>query len=131
MTDDKRLKNLKPWKPGDPSPNPAGRPPTSPEIKKMRKLTQEQLEEIGDLILFGTRTDLVDMLERDDTTIIKLWIGKIILRAIDEKDPDAVATLEALLKRFIGNVASVGKLDVTGNMHTTLVDMIKRFEGEG
>lgn len=131
MADDKRSKNLRPpWKAGDPSPNPAGRPKDPEALKNIRKLTKQELDEIFDLILFGTRTDLKDAIERDDTPVLKLWIAKLCWRAVEEDDPNALETLEKFLDRTLGKNPSTSKVDVTGNIHTMLVDMVNRMETE-
>ena len=116
--------NLKPWAPGT-SGNPNGRPVIPEEIKKMRKLTNEELKDIGDLLLFGNLDELNKVIADPRETVLRIWFAKIIKRAVENNELDP---LETLLDRLVGKTTNETKLDVGGSLHTALVDMIKNLE---
>jgi hypothetical protein len=132
MSDKKSGKpeNLKPWKSGE-SGNPAGRPPVPEEIKKLRKLSNDELQDIGDMLLFGTKADLIEVTESEDTPVLKLWMARLILDAVDKKNGSSIDVLEAFLDRLIGKTPISSKVDVTARTPLAMVvEMIKRLESE-
>jgi hypothetical protein len=84
-----------------------GRPPIPPEVKALRKLTAERLEEIGDLILDGNRSALGTIAASMTEPAIRVIYAKAALNAMIKGD---VAVLELILNRVIGKPKDTLKL---------------------
>lgn len=81
--------------------NPDGRPPLSPDAKALKKLTQESLEEIGDLILRADKPALSIIAASTTEPAIRVIYAKAALNAMVKGD---VQNLEVILNRCIGKV---------------------------
>lgn len=96
----------------------------------MRKLTLEEIQDIADIILFGTKNDIDALVKNPETPILKLWLAGLIQEALDKKSITSLQILDSFLDRLIGKTPTQTKLDVSDNIHTTLVGLIKKFENE-
>lgn len=100
--------------------NPNGRPKLDAQTKRIRTLTNEQLKDMGDEILLGTRKKLQGMLEDPECTPLKCWIANVALKGIQSGD---MGSLNELLNRLIGKVKDT--VDVNGIALT----IIERLDG--
>lgn len=95
-------KNLKPWKKGDPSPNPGGRPKLSDAERKLRHSTKEQMKEVGDMIVNGSRVELVHILDNPHEYSELQYQIACALKVSSEKGD--WFTVDKILDRLIGKV---------------------------
>lgn len=97
------------FKPGQ-SGNPRGMIPTSPEVKYVRKITSQALEEIGDLILSSDKDKLRSISEDETESVIRRIYAKAATNAMTKGD---LVNLEMILNRVIGKVRE--KVDVSSS----------------
>lgn len=90
--------------------NPNGRPPLSPEVKAIRKITAASLEEIADLILAGDRNTLNQIASSSTEPGIRVAYAKAVLVAMQKGD---LAQIEVILNRCIGKPKE--KLELSGD----------------
>lgn len=103
MKDKKKHPNLRPpWKPGDPSPNPSGRPKLSDAERKLRRSTKEQIKEIGDIIINGSRVELEHILDNPGEYSELQYQIACALKVSAEKGD--WFTVDKILDRLIGKV---------------------------
>jgi hypothetical protein len=103
------LKNLEKgrFKPGEVS-NPEGGRAVNPEMRKIRKLTTEEVVEVGSFLLSNNILALQRMTEDalanpdSEHSALKIWIARVVLTG--SRKGDAYA-LEVVLNRLIGKVA--------------------------
>lgn len=95
-----------------------GRPPTPAAVKRMRKFTQMQLDDVGAVILEGNRAELKRIVADKDSSVLKVWVAKIALRALYTGDMEL---LNAVLDRFVGKVKD--RMEVTGVTAATQVNV--------
>ena len=81
--------------------NPRGAGAHNPEVKLIRRLTQDQIEEIGSLILEGRIGDLERMSLDKNTTGLKAMMASVIVKAWRKGDSTA---MEAILSRVAGKL---------------------------
>jgi hypothetical protein len=79
------------------------------DLKKIRKLTHEQVAEMGSVLLDGTDGALLAIQENPESSTLKKWIASIITIGIERGDSRA---LDVLLDRLIGKVKE--EIEVTG-----------------
>ncbi len=101
--------------------NPNGRPVLSPEVKALRKITVEALEEIGDLILMGDRPKLQAIASSLTEPAIRVIYAKAAVNAMVKGD---VASLELILNRVVGKVKE--KVEHSGKI--TLEDLVAGYD---
>lgn len=104
------------FKPGQ-SGNPKGRPSLPPEVKTLRKLTAEKLEEIADLILDGDRATLQSIANSYTDSAIRVAYARAALNAMQKGD---LTQIEVILARLIGKVKD--KVEHSGKL--TLEDLV-------
>lgn len=93
------VKNLKPFKKGQPSGNPEGARAHNPEVKMFKKLTEAELIEVGTLVIKGKVSELKARMKHPDTTVIQAMTIGVALRTMSKGDP---AAFNALLDRLLG-----------------------------
>lgn len=91
---------LIPFQPGQ-SGNPSGRPAIPEDVKKLRKLTNDQIKEVGTLLLEGRQSDLDAMVNDPETPMLKKWMAQIALRGCKTGD---VMAFNALADRIAGKI---------------------------
>jgi hypothetical protein len=89
-----------PFKPGQ-SGNPGGRPKLDEETKKLRELTKDQFKQLATLLLSGKFEDLQRLKDSQETTMLTMWMCRVIEGAAEKGD---YKTLDELLNRLIGKV---------------------------
>lgn len=104
-------KHLKPhqFKKGEASPNPAGRPPLTPEQRALRKLTLSTYQEVIELALTGDIEELKAFAANEKLPAIQVGIARAILKAIKDGDP---SVLERFAARIVGEIPK--NLNVNG-----------------
>lgn len=101
------------WKPGE-VPNPTGIN-QDPRLKKIKKLTTEEVVEVGSFILSNNIVALQkiadDAITNPDSehSALKVWIARVVVAGAKKGDAKA---LESVLDRLIGKVAQ--KMDLSG-----------------
>lgn len=113
------------WKKGDPSPNPSGRPKEDPILKKLQKLTANELEDVASVIIKGNIDDLQAIAKDKTASVIKVMLAATCVKIISRGDMEA---LDRLLNRLIGKVKD--KVEVSGNNFTkaqVILTMPKNF----
>lgn len=113
--------------PGKPFPkgvsgNPGGRPQLSSEEKLLRRLSKEQLVEIGSMLVQGKMSE-IKKVYNEDSSGLRAVMASAILRAYDEGD---WATLDKILDRLVGKVTDNVSVDMK-----TKVMQILRPDGSG
>lgn len=121
------------FKPGQ-SGNPNGRPKLTEEQKAVRKITNESLEDIADLILNHDKPALISLANSLTEPAIRVIYAKAAVNAMTKGD---VGTLETILNRLVGPVKA--KLQLSNDkdnplpastIHISLDDRIKLLKGE-
>lgn len=124
--------NLKPpWKPGQ-SGNPQGGKKHKNLRKKILELNNQELKELGDLIILGNLRGLEEIVNdaktddkggtRKKYSVLTTWIANAAVKAISKGD---LYSLDVLLNRLVGKVPQPIKAEhsgsVGGNTHTVLI----------
>jgi hypothetical protein len=107
------------FKPGA-SGNPGGRPKQSEAMKRIRALTQEQVEEVGDLILMGNFEALKALKDDPSASVLKTAIAAVAMKIIKKGDAQA---LNVLLDRLVGKIPSRYEADIE-----TKFEIVRRVE---
>lgn len=93
--------------------NPKGAGAHNPDVKAIRRLTQADVADIGSLILEGNVEKLKEVQIDPTTTVLRVWICSVAIKAINRGDAQA---LNALLDRIVGKAKDV--LEFTGNVQS-------------
>lgn len=96
------------FKPGNKA-NPKGGGALSPKIRAIRKITNEHIEEVADVILDGNLDKLKGLLGNPDSSVLKVWLAKAAAEGIRKGD---IYPLDLILNRVIGKPKD--KVEVTG-----------------
>jgi hypothetical protein len=97
---DKRLTNLKPFKPGQ-SGNPKGKKPTPQDLKDARKLNTVSVARILNKFSNMPVSEIKAELERADCPTLEFMIGKVMVECLKAGD---YQRLNFILDRMIGKV---------------------------
>lgn len=87
------------FKPGNCA-NPKGAAAHNPQVKALRRLTEEQLIEIANVIVQGNVEQLRAISKDPNASVLKTWIASIAAKGIASGD---IGILETLLTRLIGS----------------------------
>lgn len=79
--------------------NPLGGAALSPQVRAIRKITLDHIEEVADLILDGNLQKLKDLAGNPDTSVLKVWLAKAAAEGIRKGD---LHSLESILNRVLG-----------------------------
>lgn len=79
--------------------NPKGAGAVSPQVRAIRKITLEHIEEVADLILDGNLEKLKALASSPETSVLKVWIAKAAATGIQKGD---LHSLDAILNRVLG-----------------------------
>lgn len=79
--------------------NPKGGGALSPEVRAIRKITLEHIEEVADLILDNNLEKLKALASNPETSVLKVWIAKAAATGIQKGD---LHSLDAILNRVLG-----------------------------
>lgn len=81
--------------------NPLGAKAHDAALRTVRKLTKLELSEMGTLILDGNLDDLKKVTEDKKSSVLKVWIATVAMKAISKGD---MHSLNQLLDRIVGKV---------------------------
>jgi hypothetical protein len=95
--------------------NPLGGKAHNPVVKAIKRMTNDDLADVGSLILAGNKEALKEAIYNPETPNLKLWLCTSALRAIERGDD---STLLALLDRILGKVKDTSevKQEITINV---------------
>lgn len=79
-------KNLKPFKKGDPSPNPGGRPKMPEDIRKVARMNRDDFSRFVHEYLQMNRAEIQESLQNPHATMLQLMVGGIVARASKDQD---------------------------------------------
>jgi hypothetical protein len=79
--------------------NPKGNSKKGREIARIKRLTHDQVAEIGSLILEGNHAQLKEVALSPDSTVLQLWMAQLVNTSIRKSD---AAIFRAVLDRIIG-----------------------------
>jgi hypothetical protein len=89
-------------------------------MKRIRALTQEQVEEVGDLILMGNFEALKALKDDPSASVLKTAIAAVAMKIIKKGDAQA---LNVLLDRLVGKIPSRYEADIE-----TKFEIVRRVE---
>jgi hypothetical protein len=105
--------------------NPLGAGAHNKELKSIRRLSQEDIAEIGNLILEGNLDKLKEVRSNPASTVLKVWICSVAINAINKGDPSA---LNVLLDRIVGKVKD--NISLSGNINQNIAHVdISQLKG--
>jgi hypothetical protein len=88
------------FKPGQ-SGNPKGAAAHNKDVKRIRRMTADEVAQMGSLILEGNLAGLVAVKDDKDASVLKVWMASVAIKAINKGDAQA---LGALLDRITGRL---------------------------
>lgn len=91
--------------------NPQGARLHNPEIRLIKRMTLDQVVEIGSLVLDGNVAELKRIARDEKESVLKVMLAAVAARTITKGDPEA---LDALLDRLIGKVPNPVQLSGQG-----------------
>lgn len=89
--------------------NPEGGRSHDPQIRAIKRLTQQELAEVGALVVKGSIAELQKISKDPNASALKCMIAAVAHRTITRGDPTA---LDKLLDRLVGKVKE--QIEVTG-----------------
>lgn len=78
-------------------------------MKQIRRLTREEVSEIGSLILEGNLEKLQSVRDQPEASVLKVWFASVAVKAISKGDAHA---LTIILDRIVGKVKDT--IELTG-----------------
>ncbi|RYF52408.1 MAG: hypothetical protein EOO38_00285 [Cytophagaceae bacterium] len=79
--------------------NPKGSSAGRRIIGKLRKLTADELLEVGSSILHGDQKTLRQLTQNPDASVLELWTASLIIQSMKKGDAQA---FKVLMERFLG-----------------------------
>jgi hypothetical protein len=118
----KSHENVKPheFKKGQ-SGNPRGRPVEPPELKLMKRLTRQELVEVGELVIMGDIATLKRLRTDDRCTVLKGMFISVCLKILRDGDMEK---FDKLISRFIGKVKDEIDLNHSGEVKGRVLVML-------
>lgn len=84
------------------------------ELKKIRRMTHEEIADIGQLIVTSNLQKLKEIRESPDSNALSVWMSSIAVKGITTGDHSA---LDVILNRIVGKVKetveNIGNISVT------------------
>lgn len=105
--------------------NPLGAGAHNKEIKKLRRMTDKELGEVGTLLIDGNRAELRRICKDPKSPALRVMLAKMALRAIDFGDEKK---FNAIMDRIVGKPKSTIELMGKDGVPLSLVDMVKSVE---
>lgn len=81
--------------------NPLGAGAHNPELRKLKTLTEQELVEVGSLVIKGSIVELQAIMKDPNCTALKAMMASVAIKAINKGDGVA---LDILLNRIVGKV---------------------------
>lgn len=91
--------------------NPLGGKLHDPEIRAIKRLTQDELKEVGTLVVKGDIEALKKLKEDSKCSVLQAMVASVAIRIISKGDMQA---LDVLLNRLIGKVKDELDMSVGG-----------------
>lgn len=88
------------FKPGQ-SGNPTGKPKDSPELRKLKNLTKQELVDVATMVVKGNLPDLKDIARDPTAPVVRVMLAAVCIKIIQKGDMSA---LNILLDRLVGKV---------------------------
>lgn len=79
--------------------NPKGSSNKARSLAKLRRLTNEQVSEVGTLVLEGNRDALQAIGNDKNASVLKVWMASLVVSSMKKGDP---AAFRAILDRICG-----------------------------
>lgn len=114
MPTKKQLKNLKPFKKGQPSGNPLGGKLHNPEIKKLKALTEAQLIDVATFVLQSSVGEIKARMKHPKTSVLQAMVLGLAVKSMTKGDASA---FNALMDRMLGKVKE--NFNFSGNIGGT------------
>jgi hypothetical protein len=120
------------FKKGEPTANPLGRGLEKPEIKALRNLSEQEMVEIGSLVVKGSIEQLKKVKDDPKSSVLKCMMAAVAIKTISTGNPQA---LDILLTRLVGKpkdhvvvtsnntstiTAAVGVVQLEANVKATM-----------
>ena len=107
--------------------NPIGGNAHNPEVRMVRKLTNEQVIELSTIILEGNPQKLRDVMNDKSSTVLQVAIASALNKAIIRGD---MAAVNALLDRILGKVKD--RVDISGDVgiKVSITDYTSKKDGD-
>lgn len=122
MPGPKKVPEGKRFKKGQ-SGNPLGAALHNQDLKKVRRLTHEQVAEVGSMILEGNIEGLESIRQNEDSSVLKVWFASVAMKAIMKGDANS---LSVVLDRIVGKVKTQVEVESKADLST----LIKLSYGE-
>ena len=115
--------NLRPWKKGQ-SGNPLGGQLHDAEIRAIKKLTKEELKELGAIVLKNNLDELMKIQDDPNASVLKVLVASVCVKAIKKGD---MYSLDVLLNRLIGKVKE--EIEHSGDVRPATVNIMMPNNG--
>ncbi len=106
--------------------NPRGRSLESPEVRKIRRLTNDEIAEVGTMLLDNNMAQLQAIVKDPETPFLKLMIASVAANAVKKGDAGA---MNILLDRMAGKIKQEvkhsGEIKNTGMTASEVNDSLK------
>lgn len=101
--------------------NPRGRPVEPPELKLMKRLTRQELVEVGELIIMGDVGTLKKLRGDDSCTVLKGMFISVCMKILRDGDMEK---FDKLMSRFIGKVKDELDVNHSGEVQGRVLVML-------
>lgn len=98
--------------------NPLGAKLHSAELKAIKKLTQDEVAMVGQLILDRNLIELMEIKNDKSASVLKVWFAAIAVKAITKGDASA---LDTILNRIIGKTKETIDANINVTKHKYVV----------
>ena len=99
--------------------NPLGAGAHNPAVKMIKKLSNDQIAELGAIILEGNPDKLKEIINNPKSTVLQVAICSVLVKAINKGD---MAAINALLDRIVGKVKDVQSHEGSVGINVTITD---------
>jgi hypothetical protein len=90
--------------------NPLGGKAHNPVIRELRKITQDDVALVGQLIIENNTEEMERIVASPDSTVLQAWMASVAKKGIERGDSNA---LDVLLNRIIGKAKERVDVNVT------------------
>lgn len=108
------------WQKGQ-SGNSKGRPPDGEALRMMKRLTKEELIEVGELVIMNNVAELKRLRKDDTCSVLKGMFVGVCLRIMRD---GSMENFDRLISRFIGKVKDELDVTHTGEVKSRVVVML-------
>lgn len=101
--------------------NPLGAGAHNPEVKLIKKLTNDEIAELGSIIVSGDVEKLNEVRQSKTASVIQVLMASVLQKAILRGD---MAAANALLDRIVGKVKD--QVESSGTIKITIEDYVAK-----